>query len=266
MAKINKIAILSLVIFILAGAAVLFAPGKDMPIVEAPLEAGEEDEQAEMINEKYCNRFAASDCPKGCAVCPPCEICSSVQCRAEASCAAIGFNKDWYHGNVVIDEILPPPIPDSDIPDANTSMANPASVHCVDQGGASEIREGDGGQYGMCVFPDGRECDEWGFFRSGVCGDHSDGVSDKNISDAVCGRENCHGLEIKCGPNPAQMCTMEYQLGDKCLRYVNCGIVNGVCQQIFSAAFDACKSCAQKCQSDFANDSQNVFACESNCE
>ena len=52
---------------------------------------------------------------------------------------------------------------------ASTQMANPASVHCEEQGGKSEIREhDDGGQYGVCTFEDGSECDEWAFFR-GEC-------------------------------------------------------------------------------------------------
>lgn len=48
-------------------------------------------------------------------------------------------------------------------------MPNPASVYCEEQGGTLEIRtDADGGQYGACLFPDGSECDEWGFFR-GEC-------------------------------------------------------------------------------------------------
>lgn len=48
-------------------------------------------------------------------------------------------------------------------------MANPASVYCEEQGGTLEIRTGqDGGQFGVCVFDDGSECEEWAFFR-GEC-------------------------------------------------------------------------------------------------
>jgi putative hemolysin len=47
-----------------------------------------------------------------------------------------------------------------------TGMANPASVYCIDQGGKLSIRnDTSGGQYGICVFDDGSECDEWKFFR-----------------------------------------------------------------------------------------------------
>lgn len=46
-------------------------------------------------------------------------------------------------------------------------MANPASVWCVkNRGGKLEIRSGkDGGQYGVCILPDGTEVDEWELFR-----------------------------------------------------------------------------------------------------
>lgn len=47
-------------------------------------------------------------------------------------------------------------------------LANPASKHCVDQGGKLEIRDETEGQVGYCLFPDGSECEEWAFFR-GEC-------------------------------------------------------------------------------------------------
>ncbi len=49
-------------------------------------------------------------------------------------------------------------------------MANPASVYCVQSGYTLEIRTDDtGGQRGVCIFPDGAECEEWAFSR-GECG------------------------------------------------------------------------------------------------
>ncbi|MBE2232019.1 MAG: DUF333 domain-containing protein [Anaerolinea sp.] len=64
-------------------------------------------------------------------------------------------------------------------------MANPASVHCQEQGGQLEIRTGaDGGQVGFCLFPDGSECEEWAFFR-GECqpGQISSGAPDGPTSE-----------------------------------------------------------------------------------
>ena len=49
------------------------------------------------------------------------------------------------------------------------NMANPAAVNCLNKGGKSVIRDDPaGGSYGVCVFPDQSECDEWSFFR-GTC-------------------------------------------------------------------------------------------------
>ncbi len=48
-------------------------------------------------------------------------------------------------------------------------MPNPASVYCEQRGYRLGIRtDADGGQYGVCVFPDLTECEEWAFFR-GEC-------------------------------------------------------------------------------------------------
>jgi len=45
-------------------------------------------------------------------------------------------------------------------------MANPASENCVAQGGALLIEtRGDGGQYGVCLFEDNRQCEEWALYR-----------------------------------------------------------------------------------------------------
>lgn len=49
-------------------------------------------------------------------------------------------------------------------------MANPASVFCEKQGYKLEIRkDAQGNEYGMCIFGDGKECDEWKFYRN-ECG------------------------------------------------------------------------------------------------
>ncbi len=48
----------------------------------------------------------------------------------------------------------------------SVGIPNPASAFCIENGGMSEIRTADdGGQYGMCVFEDGSECEEWAFFN-----------------------------------------------------------------------------------------------------
>lgn len=53
----------------------------------------------------------------------------------------------------------------------DVGLANPASVYCIDNGYRNEIRTNpDGSQTGYCVFPNGRECEEWEFLR-GKCTD-----------------------------------------------------------------------------------------------
>ena len=61
---------------------------------------------------------------------------------------------------------LPTPAVSNDSADNATGLANPASVYCKEQGGTVSIRkDASGGEYGVCVFNDGSECDEWKFFR-----------------------------------------------------------------------------------------------------
>lgn len=45
------------------------------------------------------------------------------------------------------------------------TIANPASVNCKDKGGNLIVKTGPLGQYGVCEFEDGRQCEEWAFFR-----------------------------------------------------------------------------------------------------
>src|SRR5690606_24800958 len=54
--------------------------------------------------------------------------------------------------------------------ETSVGLPNPAAVHCIEQGGQSEIREdADGGQYGVCVFEDGRECLQWPLLQDERC-------------------------------------------------------------------------------------------------
>ena len=50
-----------------------------------------------------------------------------------------------------------------------TSLANPASQHCIHKGGKFFIeKHKNGGDYGICLFEDGRMCEEWALYR-GEC-------------------------------------------------------------------------------------------------
>ncbi|WP_170400474.1 putative hemolysin [Ruegeria arenilitoris] len=54
-----------------------------------------------------------------------------------------------------------------DVPtsDSSAELANPAATFCVESGAKYEIRDGDNGQSGVCILPDGREVDAWEYFR-----------------------------------------------------------------------------------------------------
>ena len=47
-------------------------------------------------------------------------------------------------------------------------LANPASVNCIKNGGTLEIRKNKIGEYGVCLFEDNRQCEEWALLR-GQC-------------------------------------------------------------------------------------------------
>jgi putative hemolysin len=50
-----------------------------------------------------------------------------------------------------------------------SQLANPASENCVKQGGTVSIQtRGDGGQYGVCLFEDNLQCEEWAMLN-GAC-------------------------------------------------------------------------------------------------
>ncbi|MFA5962268.1 MAG: hypothetical protein WC848_06315 [Parcubacteria group bacterium] len=80
-----------------------------------------------------------------------------------------------------------------------------------------------------------------------------------------CGMENCHGLDITCGPNTSAACDSMYAFGDNCRQYASCQTINGECKLQKTAKFDTCKSCVEKCAKTFPNDSMKNAECESNC-
>ena len=51
-------------------------------------------------------------------------------------------------------------------PEPAPQLANPAATFCIDSGAQYEIRDGDNGQSGVCILPDGTEQDAWDYFRA----------------------------------------------------------------------------------------------------
>ena len=66
--------------------------------------------------------------------------------------------------------IVPAPIASVSVTsEPSVAIANPASVHCVEVGGRVDLRDSQAGQVGVCVFPNGTECEEWKLFRNESC-------------------------------------------------------------------------------------------------
>jgi len=84
----------------------------------------------------------------------------------------------------------------------------------------------------------------------------------------VCGIEQCHGLDITCGPNVPEVCTEIYMMGDACRKYANCGMANGICQLVNPARFYECKSCFEGCAEGIRGQEDEhllISRCESDC-
>ncbi|MFO7710664.1 MAG: DUF333 domain-containing protein [Candidatus Woesearchaeota archaeon] len=47
----------------------------------------------------------------------------------------------------------------------DTELPNPASEYCIEQGGSLDIRDTEDGQVGICILPDGTECEEWAYMN-----------------------------------------------------------------------------------------------------
>lgn len=60
-------------------------------------------------------------------------------------------------------------IPASAQPQDHANLANPASINCEKQGGQTVImKNGNGGEFGLCQFEDDMACEEWALYR-GQC-------------------------------------------------------------------------------------------------
>jgi hypothetical protein len=53
-----------------------------------------------VLEKNTCRQHNYYECPDGCVVCPPCEVCSSISCETEDFCKGLGFDKSWY-ANIV---------------------------------------------------------------------------------------------------------------------------------------------------------------------
>ncbi|MFO1163364.1 MAG: DUF333 domain-containing protein [Reyranellaceae bacterium] len=77
-----------------------------------------------------------------------------------SSSALLAFIGCLLTGSEAMAQATPPAGPPT------PQLANPASTHCIESGGVVRMeRLPSGGQYGVCVFVDDRQCEEWALFR-----------------------------------------------------------------------------------------------------
>jgi hypothetical protein len=82
----------------------------------------------------------------------------------------------------------------------------------------------------------------------------------------ACGLTSCHGLDLACGRDVPQVCTMEYAPGDRCRQYAQCTSgSDGSCTLVTSPQFNSCKTCAQKCELRAGADNLAAASCEEQC-
>lgn len=82
---------------------------------------------------------------------------------------------------------------------------------------------------------------------------------------SACGITSCHGLDLACGYDAPQICTMEYRLGDKCRQYARCENTAAGCTLVKEARFDTCKTCVEQCQAAAQDNPVMAFSCEEKC-
>ncbi|MEM2933613.1 MAG: DUF333 domain-containing protein [Methanocellales archaeon] len=114
-------------------------------------------------------------------------------------------------------------------------LPNPASIYCLEQGGKLEIRKDkEGNEYGVCVFPDGSECEEWEFYRgeckplSNFCGWSTYGNCS---SDLDCIKSGCSGQVCQSKQEKPVITTCEWRDCYDAKPYgLECKCINQQCQ------------------------------------
>jgi len=90
----------------------------------------------------------------------------------------------------------------------NIGLANPASVYCINQSGKLEIRSDEqGNQYGVCIFDDGSECEEWKYYL-GECGQMCGG-----IAGIMCPEGYTCNMQGKTYPDASGICVEKIKKG-----------------------------------------------------
>lgn len=104
-----------------------------------------------------------------------------------------------------------------------------------------------------------------GFFKTPTVAPTAPVTTAPTGSDQKCGFTTCQGIDLQCGSNVAEVCTMVYLPGDRCRQFARCSNDGGTCHLVASPEFDRCKDCIKNCMRRFGNDTAGVFGCEKTC-
>ena len=70
---------------------------------------------------------------------------------------------------------------------ASATLANPAAEYCKKMNNRYEIRAAaDGSQYGVCILPEGTECDEWAYYRGECPASAKSGTPSPDLAENYC--------------------------------------------------------------------------------
>ena len=108
-------------------------------------------------------------------------------------------------------EGLLPQLPADGPEEPAVCVPNPAAVHCLENGGTLDGRQGTYGAYGVCIFDDGSECGQWEFFR-GECAPGDKDLYEPPVPEepAPAPGEDDPGKEYCENPRPL-ICTADYR-------------------------------------------------------
>ena len=75
--------------------------------------------------------------------------------------------------------------------------------------------------------------------------------------------QECHGLELTCGPDVPDACTEIYKIGDFCREFASCEVIGEECVLVTDNYFYRCKECTDNCNEMTFGD--EAFVCEDYC-
>jgi putative hemolysin len=111
--------------------------------------------------------------------------------------------------------VQPTTQPSDSNPSGTPNLPNPASVYCEQQGYKLEIRTApDGSQSGVCVFPDGSQCDEWAYYRR-ECAPATQGASMPNPASVFCEQQG-YSVAIRTASDGSQSGVCIFPDGSEC--------------------------------------------------